>query len=172
MEASTIGLLITGLGVGVASGLLGIGGAIVLIPVLMLVFGFTQGRAQGTSLGALLPPVGIFAALQYYRNGLLDVRAAGLIAAGFVFGALGGASVVPYVPQVWLKRLFASLLVYVAARLAFADPNRKLGAVLPGLLAVAGLWAVYGVRRLLGKKPPPPPPPSQNPPPPETEYYI
>ena len=108
--------IVTGLLVGVLSGILGIGGAVLLVPVLVLVFGFTQGRAQGTTLGALVPPIGIFAALQYYRNGMLDVRVAGLIAVGFVFGAFGGAALVPLIPQVWLKRIFASVLVYVAAQ--------------------------------------------------------
>jgi uncharacterized membrane protein YfcA len=161
--------IITGLIVGVLSGVLGIGGAVVLVPVLVLVFGFTQGRAQGTTLGALVPPIGIFAALQYYRNGMLDVRVAALIAAGFVFGALGGATLVPYIPQVWLKRIFASVLVYVAAQLVFQDPKRKLGAIIPGLIAIGVLWVAYGIKRAVGKKPPPP---QLRPPPPDTEYFI
>lgn len=167
----TLALLATGLGIGAVSGMLGIGGAVMLVPVLVLGFGFSQGRAQGTSIGALIPPIGIFAAIQYYRNGLLDVRASALIAAGFVFGALGGAALVPYVPQIWLKRVFASLLIYVAAQLVFADPSKRAGAMLPGAIAVAALWAVYGLRRLLGQKPRPPAPP---PPPPEAdiEYHI
>lgn len=163
-------LVFVGLLVGMLSGTLGIGGAVVLIPVLTLVFGFSQTRAQGTSLGALLPPVGLFAALAYYRQGLLDVRAAGLIAAGFLFGALAGASVVGYIPQLWLKRAFATLLVYVAAQLMFADPERKLGAVLPGMLATATLWALFLARRLLGKRGKPPGPPA--PPAEGTDYVI
>src|SRR3954462_6776322 len=109
MDGITLALLGTGLAVGAMSGMLGIGGAIVLGPALMFGFGFSQGRAQGTSIGALIPPIGIFAAIQYYRNGLLDVGASALLAVGFVFGAFGGATLVPYVPQVWLKRVFASL---------------------------------------------------------------
>ena len=169
MDGTTLALLATGLVVGAISGVLGIGGAIVLVPVLMFGFGFSQARAQGTSIGALIPPIGIFAAMQYYRNGLLDVRAAALIALGFVFGALGGATVVPFVPQAWLKRIFATLLVYVAAQLLFADPNKKMGAALPGAIAMGMLWVAYGVRRALGKKPPPP---SPEPPRPDTEYFI
>jgi len=161
--------IVTGLLIGALSGLLGIGGAIVLVPVLMLVFGFTQGRAQGTTLGALVPPIGIFAAMQYYRNGMLDVRVAGLIAVGFVFGALGGATLVPHVPQVWLKRVFASVLIYVAVQLVFTDPKRKTGAILPGLIAIALLWGVYAIKKALGKKPKPP---ALRPPPPDTEYFI
>ena len=165
----TWSFIVTGLVVGVLSGLIGIGGAVVLVPVLVLGFGFSQGRAQGTTIGALVPPIGIFAALQYYRNGMLDVRVAALIGLGFVFGALGGATVVPYIPQVWLKRIFASVLVYMAAQLLFADPKRKAAGVLPGLIAIAFLWIVYAIKRALGKRPPPP---KIDPPPPDTEYYI
>jgi hypothetical protein len=165
----SVAFLVTGLVVGVLSGTLGIGGAVVLVPVLVLAFGFSQGRAQGTSIGALVPPIGIFAAIQYYRNGLLDLRAAALIASGFVFGALAGASIVPYIPQIWLKRVFATVLVYVAIQMMFAEPGKKVGAVLPGVIAAGALWGVYGVKRALGKRPTPPRPRQ---PPPDTEYYI
>ncbi len=171
MDGHTLALVMVGLVVGACSGMLGIGGAILLIPALMMIFGFSQARAQGTTLGALVPPIGIFAALQYYRSGLLDVRAALFIALGFAFGALGGATLVPYIPQIWLRRVFATLLVYVAAQIVFADSNRRMGAVLPGLLAMGALWGLYGVKRLLGRKPKPPTRPAP-PPAPETEYYI
>jgi len=119
----------------------------------------SQTRAQGTNIGALLPPVGLFAAIAYFRHGLLDVRVSGLVGLGFVFGALGGASVVQHVPQVWLTRAFATLLLYVAAQLVCADPNRKPGAGLPGIHASAGLSGIYFLRKLLGRKPSPPRPP-------------
>jgi hypothetical protein len=166
MDATTVGLLVTGLVVGMVSGVLGIGGAVMLVPALVLVFGFSQARAQGTSLGALVPPIGIFAALQYWRSGLLDLRAAALIAAGFVFGALGGAAIVPHVPQAWLRRAFATLLVYVAAQLAFADPQRKAGAVLPGFVAAGALWLVAALRKVGSKRKPPPSAPD------DIEYHI
>jgi hypothetical protein len=166
MDGMTIGLLVAGLAIGVISGLLGIGGAVLLIPTLVIFFGFSQARAQGTSLGALVPPIGIFAALQYYRAGLLDVRAAVLIAVGFVFGAFGGATLVSHVPQVWLKRGFATLLVYVAAQLVFGDSTRKMGAVLPGLAAAAGLWLLYATRRFLGREKAKPEPTG------DIEYHI
>lgn len=166
---SGVAFVITGILVGAVSGMLGIGGAVMLVPALALGFGFTQAKAQGTSLGALVPPIGIFAAIQYYRAGNLDVRAAGLVGLGFLFGALGGATLVPHVPQVWLKRAFASLLVYVAVRMMMSDPSVKSSAALPGFLAVGLLWAVWGVRRALGKKPPPP---TRKLPPPDSDYVI
>lgn len=158
-----MGFVLLGLAVGLLSGSLGIGGAVVLIPALTMFFGFSQPRAQGTSIGALLPPVGFFAALAYYKQGLLDVRAAGLIGLGFVFGALGGSLLVGYVPQVWLKRAFATLLIYVAMQLMFADPNRRSTAVLPSVIAAAALWLVFFVRRALRREPPPPPAPPDDP---------
>jgi len=170
MDMQTVAFLVTGGLVGVLSGLIGIGGAILLIPILIFGFGFTQARAQGTSIGALVPPIGIFAAIQYYRNGLLDVRVAALIAAGFVFGALGGATLVPYVNQVWLRRVFASLLVYVAVQLVMSGEGKKASAVLPGMIAVGILWVIYGIRRALGQKPKPPNAPRE--PPPDAEYHI
>src|SRR5258708_27914348 len=110
MHGHTLGFLLTGFVVGVVSGMLGIGGAVILIPTLVFLFKFSQAQAAGTSIGALVPPIGIFAAIQYWRNGYLDVRVAALIAGGFVFGALAGATAVPPVPQIWLKRAFATLL--------------------------------------------------------------
>lgn len=169
VDAHTVALLVTGAVVGVLSGLLGIGGAIVLIPILIFGFGFPQARAQGTSIGALVPPIGIFAAIQYYRNGLLDIRAAALIAFGFLFGALGGATLVPHVNQVWLRRGLASILVYVAVQLVVTGENKKASAILPGMIAVGVLWIVFAVRKALGQKPKPPQRPE---PPSDTEYYI
>lgn len=170
MATTTLALLVTGVLIGVLGGMLGIGGAVVLVPTLMFVFKFSQPAAQGTSIGALVPPIGIFAALQYYRNGLLDVRVAGLIALGFVFGAFLGAAAVPYVPQLWLKRVFATILVYVALRLFFGDLGSKLGAVLPGAIGVAALWIVYFVRKALGHPVDPPKKPKE--PPPGEVYFI
>jgi uncharacterized membrane protein YfcA len=170
VAATTPALLVTGVLIGVLSGMLGIGGAVVLVPVLLFVFKFSQPMAQGTSIGALVPPIGIFAALQYYRNGFLDLRVAGLIALGFVFGAFLGAAAVPFVPQLWLKRVFATILVYVAVRLFYGDVTSKIGAVLPGALAAAALWSVYLVRRALGHKVDPPK--KQKQPPPGDVYYI
>jgi len=168
MSGPSLLFVLTGFMVGILSGLLGIGGAIVLVPMLVMGFGFSQQQAQGTTLGALVPPIGIFAAIAYYRNGYLDVKVAALIGLGFVFGALGGAMLVPKIPQVWLKRVFASVLVFAAAKMVFTS-ERKVGAILPGVLSVGALWVAYFVRRALGKKGEPPKPPKR---PPGEEYYI
>ena len=90
-----------------------------LVPILVLAFGFSQQQAQGTSLMVLLPPIGILAALQYYRAGFVDVRVALLIAAGFLVGAFGGATVAVRVPSVLLQRGFGVLLVALGLQMVF-----------------------------------------------------
>jgi uncharacterized membrane protein YfcA len=78
-----------------------------------------QHKAQGTSLGALLLPVGIFAFLEYYRKGDADVRVAALLAAGFLVGGYFGAFGAQYIPDIWLRRIFALTLVAIGGRMFF-----------------------------------------------------
>ena len=85
-------VLLVGVVVGVVSGIVGIGGGILFIPALVWLLGMSQHKAQGTSLGALLAPVGIFAFLEYYRKGNADVRVAALLAVGFLVGGYFGAA--------------------------------------------------------------------------------
>jgi len=108
-----LGLVILGVAVGMVSGLLGIGGGILLVPGLMLFFGYSQSQAQGTSLAVLIPPVGIFAAWEYYRQGQVELPAVVLMALGFCAGAWLGARAVPVVPQDALRLAFGCLLLYV-----------------------------------------------------------
>lgn len=112
----TVLLLGIGLAAGVLSGLFGIGGGIIIVPALMLVARMVPLTATGTSLGALLLPVGALGAWQYYRTGHLDVRAAALIALGMLVGAWLGARVAPHIPGLVLQRAFAMLLLAVAVR--------------------------------------------------------
>ena len=79
-----IAFIVTGLLVGVLSGMVGVGGGIILVPILVIFFGFSQHTAQGTSTAMLLPPIGILAAWTYYQKGMVDVKAAALMCAGFV----------------------------------------------------------------------------------------
>src|SRR5580765_8167162 len=85
-------ILLAGVGllIGVLSGLVGIGGGILVIPVLMIGFAFSQAEANGTSLAMLLPPIGIFAVLTYSRAGYVNWRFALVLAAGFAPGAYLG----------------------------------------------------------------------------------
>jgi uncharacterized protein len=109
-----------GIVAGVLSGLFGIGGGIVIVPALILLAQMPVLTATGTSLGALLLPVGALGAWTYYRNGHLDVRAAALVAAGLASGVIFGAQFAQGVAPVVLKRAFAVFLVVVAVRMWFA----------------------------------------------------
>lgn len=112
-------ILLIGLVVGAFSGVVGIGGGILFVPALVWLLGMDQYKAQGTSLGALLAPVGILAFLEYYRNGQADLRVALLLAAGFTLGGYFGAVVAVHLPEVWLRRIFAVTLVAIGGRMFF-----------------------------------------------------
>ncbi|HET6231471.1 MAG TPA: TSUP family transporter [Longimicrobiaceae bacterium] len=109
--------LLIGLAAGVLSGLFGIGGGILIVPALLLVAKMPANTATGTSLGALLLPVGALGAYEYYKNGHINLLASLLIAAGLFVGAFFGARYAQGLSQVALKRSFAIFLVLVAARM-------------------------------------------------------
>jgi len=117
----TWAILLVGVGVGVVSGIVGIGGGILFVPALIWLMGMDQHKAQGTSLGALLAPVGLFAFFEYYRKGNADLRVALLLAAGFLVGGYFGAVGAQYIPEVWLRRIFALTLVAVGGRMWFSQ---------------------------------------------------
>jgi hypothetical protein len=112
MQFLAIGLL-----AGLLSGLFGIGGGIVIVPALVYVAAMAQKTATGTSLAALLLPVGALGAWQYYKAGALDMRAALLLAPGLLVGALVGAKIALQLPTRDLQRAFAIFLVVVAGRM-------------------------------------------------------
>jgi len=111
--------LALGLIAGVLSGLFGIGGGVVIVPALILLARMEPQMATGTSLGALLLPVGFLGAMQYYRNSSLNVRIALLVALGLFLGAYFGAQFALRLPARELQRGFAVFLVLVAVRLWF-----------------------------------------------------
>lgn len=112
-------LLAVGLGAGVISGMFGVGGGIVIVPALVALLGFDQKLAVGTSLGALLLPVGLGAVIEYHAAGLLDVGAAAVVALGLLFGALGGAQIALGLSSATIKRLYGVFLFAVAIRFLF-----------------------------------------------------
>jgi uncharacterized membrane protein YfcA len=112
-------ILLIGLVVGVVSGVVGIGGGILFVPALVWLVGMDQHKAQGTSLGALLAPVGILAFLEYYRNGNADLRVAALLAVGFLVGGYFGAAGAQMVPEALLRRIFAGTLIAVGGWMFF-----------------------------------------------------
>ena len=113
----TLLFIAIGLVAGILAGLFGIGGGILIVPALLQFARMPIKMATGTSLGALLLPVGILGALTYYRNGNLDPRASLLIAAGIVFGAAIGAKLADIMATQTLQRAFAVFLVVVAVKL-------------------------------------------------------
>ena len=108
-----------GLIAGIASGFLGIGGGIILIPVLGLIFGLTQHQAQGTTLALMVPPIGLLAALKYYQAGNVNVKIALFVCLGFFFGGYVGASIVHHVPDVVLRKVFGVVMLFISLRLIF-----------------------------------------------------
>jgi hypothetical protein len=113
-------ILLIGLIVGIASGVVGIGGGILFVPALIWLLGMDQHKAQGTSLGALLLPVGLFAFIEYYRKGNADIRVAALLAAGFLVGGYFGAVGAQHIPDLWLRRIFAIALIGIGGKLLFS----------------------------------------------------
>jgi uncharacterized membrane protein YfcA len=114
-------LILIGVCAGVASGFLGIGGGVILVPALVFALSYSQHLAQGTSLAALVLPVGIFAAWTYYRNGNANLAAAALLGVGFAAGGYLGARFAVELPDKALKRAFALLLFALAAKMMFSD---------------------------------------------------
>jgi uncharacterized membrane protein YfcA len=106
-----------GLVAGVLSGLFGIGGGILIIPSLIFFAKFPTKLALGTSLGALLLPVGLLGAYTYYRDGNLNIRASLLVALGLFFGAWVGAKLAQHLSGATLQRMFAIFIVLMAIRL-------------------------------------------------------
>jgi uncharacterized protein len=112
----SIGYLLLGILVGVFSGIVGIGGGILIIPVLVYGFHMDQHRAQGTSLGALLAPIGALAFWEYYKAGNADLAAAAWIAGGFLVGGYFGGMWAQHIPETILRRSFGALLIVVGLR--------------------------------------------------------
>ncbi|MBI5444963.1 MAG: TSUP family transporter [Deltaproteobacteria bacterium] len=104
---------------GTVSGLIGIGGAVIIIPALVWLLGFTQHQAQGTALALMVPPIGLLAAWTYYKAGYVDVKAALLICAGFFVGGLLGGKLAVALPAAALRRAFGVVIFLMSLRMIF-----------------------------------------------------
>jgi len=112
--------LLLGLITGIFSGLIGIGGAIIIIPSLVLVFSMSQHMAQGTTLALMVPPIGLLAAWTYYKAGFVDLKVAALICVGFFVGGFIGARFVTAIPDLLLRRIFGVVLLLAALKMIFS----------------------------------------------------
>ena len=105
---------------GFLSGLIGIGGGTIIVPVLIIIFGLSQKTAQGTTLALLVPPIGILAAWTYYKQGYVDFPIAGLICIGFIIGGLMGAKLAVNISNQTLERIFGIALLIISIKMIFS----------------------------------------------------
>jgi uncharacterized protein len=117
---NVIPYIILGVVAGTLSGLIGIGGGTIIVPALVMFFGFSQHTAQGTTLALLVPPIGVLAALTYYRQDYVDIRVAGFICLGFVIGGLLGANIATGLSNALLERIFGVALLLISLKMIFA----------------------------------------------------
>lgn len=113
-------LIVIGIITGIMAGMLGIGGAIIMIPALVFFLGTSQQMAQGTSIAVMLPPIGILAAYNYYKAGHVNITFAIVLAVCFLVGSYFGSKWALNIPQAMLKKIFGVLLLLVAIKMLFS----------------------------------------------------
>ena len=118
-------LIGVGIFVGIYSGIMGLGGGTVMIPVLVLLLGFTQHQAVGTSLAVMIPPVTLPAVIEFYRKGHVDLRIAAWIALGFIGGAFLGGFVANKINDTILRLIFGFILIYVGGYTLFQTLGKE-----------------------------------------------
>lgn len=114
-------LIIIGVLAGMLSGLVGVGGGLVIVPALVYFLAYSQKQAQGTSLAVLLLPVVIVSAFYYYKSGYMNVNAVPLIAVGFLIGGYFGGKLALVLPDATLKKIFAIVLILIGIKMLFID---------------------------------------------------
>jgi uncharacterized protein len=112
--------VLLGLAAGSFSGLIGVGGGVIIVPVLVFLFGFSQHTAQGTTLALLVPPIGLLAAWTYYNEGYVDIHVAGLICLGFLVGGLLGAKFANHLSNLALERVFGIAMLLISLKMIFS----------------------------------------------------
>jgi uncharacterized protein len=111
--------LLLGLIAGVLSGVIGIGGGVIIVPALIFLFGLSQHQAQGTTLALMIPPIGLLAAWTYYKQGYADLRIAAFICLGFFFGSWVGAKIATGLSNMVLEKIFGIALLLIALKMIF-----------------------------------------------------
>lgn len=145
-----------GLTIGSLSGMLGIGGGVLIVPALIWICGLDPKKAVGTSLAILIPPIGLPAALEAYRKDYVDLTAALWIAGAFMVGAYASRLLVEYIPVEWFRLAFGLIMIFVAVRFIMASDSEASSAV-AGLAAVILAWLGYVGMKWIGRRHLPPP---------------
>jgi uncharacterized protein len=110
-------LLLIGLAAGIFGGMVGLGGGVIMIPAMVYFLGISQIEAQGTSLAVMLPPVGLFAVMNYYKSGQLNFKYAILIAIAFTIGGYFGSKIALNLPVSTVKKIFGFALIIIALKM-------------------------------------------------------
>ena len=140
-------LIVFGVIVGVFSGVMGLGGGSIMIPIMVLAFGMSQQGAHGTSLAVMIPPVALPAVIEYWRHGNVDIRIAAWTALGVLMGSFFGALVANSIPKESLKLVFGFLLIYVAGYTIFGKEHLGRSVTLAGVLVLVAA-VLFGSTRL------------------------
>lgn len=112
-----LSLVLIGILAGILSGLVGVGGGVIMVPLLVLLLGFNQHQAQGTSLAVLVVPVTAVAVYTYHKEGFIDWRYVGIIAIFFVIGGYFGSKIAVGLDQKILKKVFGFILLIIAGKM-------------------------------------------------------
>ena len=118
-------VILIGVAAGMLSGLVGVGGGLIIVPSLVFFLGMSQFSAQGTSLGLILLPVGILAVLNYYKQGHVDVKVVCLLSIGFIAGSYFGSKISLSLSQDTVKKCFAVFMIIVAIKMIFFDKKKE-----------------------------------------------
>ena len=114
-------LILIGLAAGVLGGMVGLGGGLIIIPALMMVLSLSAKEAQGTSVAVMLPPIGILAAMNYYKAGYVNMKYALVIAIAFILGGWLGSKLAIGLPDAVVKKVFAGVMVITALKMIFFE---------------------------------------------------
>lgn len=109
--------VVLGLLAGICSGLIGLGGGVIVVPALVLFFGLSQHTAQGTTLAMMIPPIGLLATWAYYQQGYVDLKIAGFLIIGFIVGGFLGAKIALLIPKEIMQKLFGITVILIGIRM-------------------------------------------------------
>ena len=117
-------VVIVGIAAGILSGMVGVGGGLIIVPCLIYFLGFSQYAAQGTSLGVLLLPMGVLGVLEYYKKGYVDFKVVIILSLGFLIGSFWGSKISLSMSVQTVKKIFAVLMLIVALKILFIDSRK------------------------------------------------